>query len=301
MRTRQLGAEGPHVSAVGLGCMTLSWAPSENSRDDDVSTAVIHSALDHGVTFFDTADVYGAGHNEELVGRALRGHRHEVTLASKVGLAPGGPNGSPDHIETAVDASLYRLGDDVLDLYYLHRVDPAVPLAESWGALASLAEKGKVRHLGLSEVTPEQAAEVHAIHPVSAVQSEFSLWNPEALHTGVLDWCAANGAAFVPFAPLGRGFLTGAVKAGTPPGGQSAGGTSPLGRLCEVAARHRATPAQVALAWVLAQGEHVIPIPGTNQRRYLQENVGAARLVLSPDDLDELSGGALAGARVAER
>ena len=291
MMTRQLGAEGPHVSAVGLGCMGLSWAYSDSSRDDDVSTAVIHSALDHGVTFFDTADVYGSGHNEELVGRALRRHRHEVTLASKVGLVAGGPdsthpNGSPDHIETAIDASLYRLGDDVVDLYYLHRVDPGVPLAESWGALASLVEKGKVRHLGLSEVTPEQAAEAHAIHPVSAVQSEFSLWNREPLESGVIEWCGANSVAFVPFAPLGRGFLTGAVKA--------TGATQPtnrtLGRLREVAGRHWATPAQIAIAWVLAHGEHVIPIPGTNQRRYLQENVGAARLALDPEDVEDLTG-----------
>ncbi|GAA0258532.1 aldo/keto reductase [Cryptosporangium japonicum] len=276
MRTRQLGKGGPHVSAVGLGCMALSW-----SRDDDVTRAVIHSALDHGVTFFDTADVYDRGHNEELVGRALRGHRDEVTLASKVGLVGDGVDGSPGHIETAIDASLYRLGDDVVDLYYLHRVDEAVPLAESWGALAALVEKGKVRHIGLSEVTPEQAAEAHAIHPVTAVQSEFSLWHRAPLEAGVIEWCRANGAAFVPFAPLGRGSV------------------NALQPLREVAERHRATPVQAALAWLLAQGEHVIPIPGTNKRRYLQDNVAATRMSLTDSDLVDLSGGTLAG--VAER
>ncbi|MFG1921140.1 aldo/keto reductase [Cryptosporangium sp. NPDC048952] len=275
MRTRQLGADGPRVSTIGLGCMALAW-----SQDDDVSRAVIHSALDHGVTFFDTADVYGAGHNEELVGRALRGHRGEVTLASKVGLVADGVDGSPDHIETAIDASLYRLGDDVVDLYYLHRVDPAVPLAESWGALASLVEKGKVRRIGLSEVTPEQAAEAHAIHPVTAVQSEFSLWHRAPLETGVIEWCRANGAAFVPFAPLGRGSV------------------NSLRPLREVAERHRATPVQAALAWLLAQGEHVIPIPGTTKRRYLADNVAAARIGLTDSDLADLAGTTLA--RVAE-
>lgn len=290
MRARQLGTDGPRVSAVGLGCMTLSW-----TRDDDVSIAVIRSALDHGVTFFDTADVYGAGHNEEILGRALRRHRSEVTLASKVGLVADPadrtartivPNGSPLHIETAIDASLYRLGDDTIDLYYLHRVDPQVPLADAWGAMADLAEKGKVRRLGLCEVTVDQAEEAHAIHPVAAIQSEFSLWTRDPLERGVIDWCRANGAAFVPFAPLGRGPLTGAVAA------LAAFETNDpglLGVVRMVAGRHRATPAQVAIAWALAQGEHVIPIPGTKHRRYLQENVGSTRLALEPADLAALA------------
>ncbi|SHN46358.1 aldo/keto reductase [Cryptosporangium aurantiacum] len=299
MKARTLGTDGPRVSAVGLGCMSLSWSYSASTRDDDISVAVIASALDHGVTFFDTADVYGAGSNEEIVGRALRKHRHEVTVATKVGLVPGGADGSPDHIETAIDASLYRLGDDAVDLYYLHRVDPGVPLAESWGAMASLVEKGKVRHLGLSEVTVEQAAEAHAIHPVTAIQSEFSLWTRDPQEAGVLDWCRDNGVAFVPFAPLGRGVLNGAVTAarelpargpeGRGPEGRGPSANRTLGLLREVAARHWATPAQIAIAWVLAQGEHVIPIPGTKHRRYLQENVGAARLVLTPEDLDDLA------------
>ncbi|GAA3397420.1 aldo/keto reductase [Cryptosporangium minutisporangium] len=294
MKARRLGIQGPQISAVGLGCAGLSWAYSESSRDDDVSVAVIHSALDHGVTFFDTADSYGGGHNEELVGRALRRHRHEVTLASKVGLRPGPgglhPDGRPDHIETAIDATLYRLGDDVVDLYYLHQVDPDVPLADTWGAMASLVEKGKVRHLGLCEVTPEQAAEAHSIHPVTAIQSEFSLWTREPLEAGVLDWCRENDATFVPFAPLGRGSLTGAVTATRALAGDAAEPPNrALGLLREVAGRHWATPAQVALAWVLAQGEHVVPIPGTKHRRYLQENVGAARIELTPEDLDDLA------------
>jgi aryl-alcohol dehydrogenase-like predicted oxidoreductase len=298
MGARKLGSQGPYVGPVGLGCMGLSWAYSESSRDDDWSAAVIESALDHGVTFFDTADVYGEGHNEELVGRSLRRHRHEVTLATKVGLVVDGSpahtmhrNGTPEHIETAVDASLLRLGDDAIDLYYLHRVDESVPLEESWGAMASLVEKGKVRWLGLAEVTAAQAAEAQAIHPVSAIQSEFSLWTREP-QEAVVGWCAANGAAFVPFAPLGRGFLTGAVTAST--GTESVQvGRSADQRIVDVvravAGRHRATPAQVAIAWVLAQGEHVIPIPGTNNRRYLQENVDAARVALTQEDLDDLT------------
>ena len=315
MAARRLGSEGPYVGPVGLGCMGLSWAYSESYRDDDRSVAVIESALDHGVTFFDTADVYGEGHNEELVGRTLRKHRHEVVLATKVGLVVDDSpartmhrNGTPEHIETAVDASLLRLGDEAIDLYYLHRVDENVPLAESWGAMASLVEKGKVRWLGLAEVTAAQAAEAHAIHPVRAIQSEFSLWTREP-QEDVVDWCAANGAAFVPFAPLGRGYLNGAVAAATGPENVRVG----HGRLTDasveanqrivdvvraVAGRHRATPAQIAIAWVLAQGEHVIPIPGTNSRRYLQENVGAARVVLTGEDLHDL---AVTPARVGSR
>ncbi|MFI5955348.1 aldo/keto reductase [Cryptosporangium sp. NPDC051539] len=280
MRTRQLGTEGPYVSAVGLGCTAFS-----RLEDDDVPIAVIRSALDHGVTFFDTADVYDDGHNEEILGRALRRHRSEVTLASKVGLVPDPvrADASPLHIETAIDASLYRLGDDVVDLYYLHRVDPRIPLAETWGAMADLVEKGKVRQLGLCEVTVAQAEEADAIHPVAAIQSEFSLWRRDPLETGVVDWCRDHGAAFVPYAPLGRGPLTGAVTASDGPAAPNL-----LGQVREVAGRYRATPAQVAIAWALAQGEHVIPIPGTRHRRYLQENVGATLLTLEPDDLRAL-------------
>lgn len=328
METRKLGAAGPLVGSVGLGCAGMSWAYSESTRDDDVSSAVIQSALDHGVTFFDTADVYGGGHNEELVGRALRRHRHEVTVATKVGLVAqrsADPSvhtlrrdGSPKHLLASVDASLYRLGDDTIDLYYLHRVDPLVPLAETWGALAELVAKGKVRWLGLSEVTAAQAQEAHAIHPVTAIQSEFSLWTRDPLEpaptppdgsatrpngaTDVVGWCRENGAAFVPFAPLGRGFLTGAITAATVFDRTDFRNSNPrfandavaanqriLHLIRLVAARYRATPAQIAIAWVLAQGDHVIPVPGTKHRRYLQENVGAARIPLSEEDLQDLA------------
>jgi aryl-alcohol dehydrogenase-like predicted oxidoreductase len=271
--------------------MGLSWPASATRRDDDRAIAVLHSALDNGVTFFDTADIYGDGHNEAIVGRALRKDRHDVTLATKVGLVaeerPGRDlrvNGTPQHIRTAVDASLYRLGDSVIDLYYLHRVDPQVPLAETWGAMASLVERGKVRWLGLAEVTPEQAAEAHAIHPVTAVQAEFSLWSREPLE--MVEWCREQGVAFVPFAPLGRGFLNGAVSASD---GLEPGGPDLIDVVRRIAGRHRVTPAQVALAWTLAQGEHVVAIPGTNKRRYLEENVGAARVPLTAEDLGELA------------
>ena len=305
MPTRRLGAEGPYVGPVGLGCMTLSLAYSESTRDDDMSAAVIHAALDHGVTFFDTADVYGDGHNEELVGRSLRGQRHEVTLATKVGLVADDAgahtlhrDGTPEHIEAAVDASLRRLGDDTIDLYYLHRLDPTVPLEETWGAMTNLVEKGKVRWLGLSEVTADVAARAHAIHPVTALQSEFSLWTRKP-GASVIDWCRENGAAFVPFAPLGRGFLTGAITAtassansrvgnGRDPDASVAANQRIVDVVRAIAGRHRATPAQIAIAWVLAQGEHVIPIPGTKERRYLRENVGAAQVQLTPDDLADL-------------
>lgn len=306
MTARRLGAAGPDVGPVGLGCMTLSLAYSESARDDDMSAAVIHAALDLGVTFFDTADVYGDGHNEELVARSLRGQRHEVILATKVGLVADDTrahtlhrDGTPAHIEAAVDASLRRLGDDAIDLYYLHRLDPTVPLEETWGAMTRLVEKGKVRWLGLSEVTADVAARAHAIHPVTALQSEFSLWTREP-GEGVIDWCHENGAAFVPFAPLGRGYLTGAITAAAGRenfrvgnGRSTDASVAASYRLVDVvraiAGRHRATPAQVAIAWVLAQGEHVIPIPGTKERRYLRENVGAAQVNLTDEDLHDLT------------
>jgi aryl-alcohol dehydrogenase-like predicted oxidoreductase len=301
------------VGAVGLGCMGMSWAYTESERDDRESVALIREAVDLGVTFLDTSDVYGAGHNEELVGQALDGVRDRVVLGSKVGLIadPGTGevvrDGSPGHVREAVEASLRRLGTDTIDLYYLHRVDPEVPLAETWGAMSELVSEGKVRHLGLSEVDVAQAEEAHGVHPVSAIQSELSLWTRDALGasngTGpgdVVGWCAANGAAFVPFAPLGRGFLTGAVtKAsfedtdlrGRMPRFQ-AGVLEDNLRIVDVARtvadRLGATPAQVAIAWTLAQGEHVIPIPGTKKRRYLHENTVAAGVDLTETDLAEL-------------
>ncbi|MFF4158883.1 aldo/keto reductase [Streptomyces sp. NPDC001678] len=309
MRTRQLSGTGPLVGAIGLGCMGMSWGYAESRRDDELSVAVIEQALDSGVTLLDTADVYGDGHNETLVGRVLARRRDEAVVATKVGMVVTDlatramrRDGSPAHIRRSVEASLRRLGTDVIDLYYLHRVDPAVPLEESWGQLSELVREGKVRGLGLSEVTVEEADRAHRVHPVSAVQSELSLWTRDAQAPGtdVVGWCAAHGAAFVPFAPLGRGFLTGSFerpdfeegdfRATNPRFGDAAFAANL--RIVEavrsVAARHGATPAQVAIAWTLARGEHVIPIPGTKNPRYLADNIGAAALRLSPADLAEL-------------
>ncbi|MFD0687396.1 aldo/keto reductase [Actinomadura fibrosa] len=327
MRNRDFA--GTPVGAVGLGCMGMSWAYSESERDDEASVALIREALDLGVTFLDTAQPYGDGHNESLVGRALAGRRGEAVVATKTGLVVEdlatrriGRRGTPEHVKASAEESLRRLGTDVIDLYYLHRVDPAVPLADTWGAMAELVAEGKVRHLGLSEVGVAQAAEAHAIHPVAAVQSELSLWTRDAMgapggvagtlpgETGasadgpgdVVGWCAANGAVFVPFSPLGRGFLTGTVtgtdfedtdfRGGNPRFQEEAlkANLRIVDVVKAVAARRGATPAQVAIAWTLAQGDHVIPIPGTKKSRYLRDNAGAADLDLTAADLAELDG-----------
>lgn len=319
---------GRPVGPVGLGCMGMSWAYNTADHDDEASAAVIGEALDIGVNLLDTAQRYGHGANESLVGRALAGRRDEAVLATKTGLEqdPSNPpygmrnNGTPGFVTRTAEDSLRRLGTDVIDLYYLHRADPAVPLAETWGAMAELVTAGKVRHLGLSEVTVAQAAEAHAVHPVAAIQSELSLWTRDALgaeggSTGgfsrgagvlgdapgdVVGWCRANGAAFVAYSPLGRGFLTGTFTADaigaadyrrTNPRFQEAALVENL-RIVDVvkrvAARHEATPAQVALAWTLAQGPHVIPIPGTKRSRYLRANAAAPSVHLTRADLADL-------------
>jgi aryl-alcohol dehydrogenase-like predicted oxidoreductase len=312
---RVLGASGIRVSALGLGCMGMT--SGYGTRDDEGSLKTLDRALELGIDFLDTSDVYGPYTNEELLGRALRGRRDRVVLATKAGLVREDlenyvllRNARPDHLRRAIEASLQRLGTDVIDLYYLHRVDPEVPLAESWGALAELVAAGKVRALGLSEVGVAELEEASAIHPVTALQSELSLWTRGAL-ADVVPWCAANGAAFVPFAPLGRGFLTGKLAADTTflqadfrkqnPRFQPdamAQNQSLVARVEAIAADLEATPAQVALAWVLAQGDHVVPIPGTKRVAYLEENVGALDVELSPEALAALDGlPAPAGAR----
>ena len=292
--------------------MGMSWAYAESSRDDKESIATLHQAIELGVGLIDTADVYGDGHNESLVGRALAGRRDQVTLATKCGLVVDDletkslrRDGSPDHIRAAVRASLSRLGTDVIDLYYLHRVDDQVPIAESWGAMSELVAAGQVRRIGLSEVTVEQAAEAHAIHPVTAIQSELSLWSRDPLGSGegddLLAWCRQHGAAFVPFSPLGRGFLTGAIDASTTfeqsdfrarlprfTTDARAANQRIVDLVREIASAHDATPAQVALAWVLGQGEQVIPIPGTRRQEHLRANLAAAELVLTDDELARL-------------
>jgi aryl-alcohol dehydrogenase-like predicted oxidoreductase len=303
--TRGLGADGPRVGAIGLGCMPLSFGYVDAPTDDDPA-ALLHRAIDLGVTLLDTADVYGPFTNEEAVGAALRGRRGEVTLATKVGLLVG-PNGGyplsndalPERIATEIDGSLRRLRTDHVDLYYLHRVDPDVPLEESWGALAELVRAGKVGAIGLCEVDVVQLELAHAIHPVAAVQSELSLWTRDALPE-VVPWCAANGAAFVAFSPLGRGFLTGTItEASFDPTdfrsrnprftAEAIEVNQPMvATVREVAERLGATAAQVAIAWTLAQGSHVVPIPGTKRLRYLEENVAAARLLLGAEHLAAL-------------
>jgi aryl-alcohol dehydrogenase-like predicted oxidoreductase len=322
MKTHQLGALGPEIGAIGLGCMGMSWGYAESSRDDVASVRVIHRALDEGATLIDTADVYGDGHNESLVGAVARRRRAEMTVATKVGLVVDDLSrrqmhrlGTPQHIRDAADASLRRLQTDVIDLLYLHRADPAVPLLDTWGAMAGLVSAGKVRQLGLSEVSVAQAAAAHAAHPVSAIQSEFSLWTPAprgepggpeedpAGEAGdVVTWCGRSGVAFVPYAPLGRGFLTGTFgrapefeesdfRVGNPrflPGAFSAN-LRIVDAARQVASRHGATLGQVAIAWTMAHGEHVTPIPGTRSLRHLTENLGAASLRLDPADLAELA------------
>ncbi len=302
MPTRRLGSSGPHVGAIGLGCMGMSWAYGAAERDDDTSIAVIRRALDLGATLIDTADVYGPFTNEQLVGRALAGRRDEAVLATKVGLVnPDGtirPDGRPEHVRAGIDASLLRLGLDHIDLYQLHRVDPSVPLEDTWGAMAEVVAAGKARWIGMSEVSVAQLEAAQAIHPVATVQSELSLWTRDAL-AEVLPWCVEHGVGFLPFSPLGRGFLTGTLRAGFDdkdfrsrnPRFTAEAMTANqriVDAVSGVADRHAATAAQVALAWTLAQGAQVVPIPGTKKLNYLQQNCAAADLRLSAADLAEL-------------
>ncbi len=315
MRITTLGSTGPEVGAIGLGCMGMTHAYDLKApRDDTTSIEVIHQALELGVTLIDTADVYGPYTNEELVGQALSGgHRDRAVLATKVGLvertageqgtstsAAYGNDGRPEHVRASIDASLRRLGTDHVDLYQLHRVDPQVPVEDTWGAMAEAVQQGKARHLGLSEVTVEQIKRAQAVHPVASVQSELSLWTRDAL-AEVLPYCEDQGIAFLPFSPLGRGFLAGRFasfdelpeddfRRRLPRFQQDAlrANLAIVGRVRQVADRVGATPAQVALAWVLAQGRYVIPIPGTKTPKYLVDNAGAADVVLSPADLAEL-------------
>ncbi len=300
---RELYAGGPRVGAVGLGCMGMTHGYDPSDRDDVESEATIHRAIELGVTLLDTSDVYGPYTNEILVGKALQDIRDQVVLATKVGLvlddgAPMSRNGHPDHIRRGCDASLQRLGTDHIDLYQLHRVDPEVSLEDSWGAMAELVTAGKVTAIGLSEVSVDELDRATAIHPVATVQSELSLWTRDAL-PGVLPWCVEHGAGFLPFSPLGRGYLTGALA----PGFEANDFRTGLPRFTDeamaanqrivdqvgvVAKRNNASLAQVALAWVLAQGERVVPIPGTRRRTRVEENIGSARIALSTQDLADL-------------
>jgi aryl-alcohol dehydrogenase-like predicted oxidoreductase len=316
MRTTALGSGGPEVGVIGLGCMGMTHSyDMETPRDDATSIAVIRRALDLGITLLDTADVYGPFTNEELVGRALAaGHRDRAVVATKVGLTRdsvrtadpggrsprGGRDGRPEHVRASIDGSLRRLRTDHVDLYQLHRVDPRVPLEETWGAMAGAVGAGKARCLGLSEVTVAEIARAQAVHPVTSVQSELSLWTRDAL-ASVLPYCQQHGIAFLAFAPLGRGFLAGRFscfddlpredfRRGLPrfqPGSLRAN-LAIVTRVRQIAERAGATPAQLALAWLLARGPHVVPIPGTKTPAYLAENAGAAEIELGAAALAEL-------------
>ena len=307
MRTRTLGTHGPEAGAIGYGCMGLSWG--YGGREGVDARAVIHRAIDLGCTLIDTADVYGVGENEQLVGRALAGRRDEVVLATKCGITVQGTppdhtmgrNGSPEHIRASIDGSLRRLGVDHVDLYYLHRPDPNVPIEESAGALAEVVAAGKARTIGLSEISADELERAHAVHPITAVQSELSLWTRDPLENGVFAFCAEQGIGFVPYSPLGRGFLTGRLQDAEALDDDDMRRRLPrfqrdalrenaaiVDAVQAIARRRDATPGQVALAWVLAQGEHVVPIPGTKRIAYLEENAAAADLALTDEDLAEL-------------
>lgn len=302
MITRRLGASGPEVSALGLGCMGMSqgYGPT----DDEASLATVHRALDLGVTFFDTSMSYGTGHNERLLGMALAGRRERAVLASKFGIVRDPErgvrlDGRPEHVRGYCEASLRRLGTDHIDLYYLHRVDPEVPVEETVGAMAELVADGTVGHLGLSETTVDQLERAVATHPIAALQSEWSLWWREP-EDDVVPAAARLGVGFVPYSPLGRAFLTGTVSAEIFGHGDMRASDqrfSPdhrehnlalLDEVAHMAADYGATPGQLALAWLLAKGEHVVPIPGTKRAERVEENAAAAAVELAPSDVDRL-------------
>ena len=323
MHTRQLGKDGPQVSAIGLGCMGMTdfYTTGSDTRE---AVATLHRALELGINLLDTADMYGPHTNEELIGQAIRGKRDQVFLASKFGIvrdpanpAARGVSGRPEYIRQSIEGSLKRLGVETLDLYYQHRMDPGVPIEETVGAMADLVKAGKVRYLGLSEASATTLERAHKVHPISALQSEYSLWSRDPEDNGCLAACQRLGIAFVPYSPLGRGFLTGALKSADDFAADDYRRLSPrfqgenfaknlllVEQVQALAAAKGVTAGQLALAWVLAQGGYLIPIPGTKQRKYLEENVAALDIKLSTSELQALQAifpaSAVAGQRYAE-
>jgi len=320
MQTRELGRSGLKVSAMGLGCMGMS--AFYGTRDDDESRATIDRALELGLNFLDTSDMYGPHTNEMLIGKAMAGRREKFIIATKFGIVRGpGPNdrsinGCPEHVRQACDASLRRLGIDTIDLYYQHRVDPKTPIEDTVGTMADLVKQGKVRYLGLSEAGPDTIRRACSVHPIAALQTEYSLWSREP-EDGLLALCREFGIGFVAYSPLGRGFLTGQIKKPEDfepddtrrmwprfQGENFQKNLDLVKRIERIAAEKRCTPSQLALAWVLAQGNDIVPIPGTKRRKYLEENVAALEVRLTADDLrriDEVAPkGVAAGPRYPE-